>query len=151
MSTAVTSLSLEEQRRYDRQLRLWGTEVQARLLSSCVLFIGEFTPLCGEVAKNLCLAGVGVKFTDAAPVIQASDEHNVLFKSSHGDQPRAAAAATACAELNPTATIQQLHWQHSIWPHVDDLANAVASATVVLGTGLTHEQRVCVRADTLQQ
>lgn len=57
-------LSPEEQRLYDRQLRVWGAEAQARLKRADVLVLGAVgkwgaRSTAGEVMKNLCLSGVG--------------------------------------------------------------------------------------------
>ncbi|RYH05742.1 hypothetical protein EON65_43895 [archaeon] len=49
--------------RYDRQIRVWGKEAQARLMTARVLIAG-LTGLNMEVAKNLALAGVNVTLQD---------------------------------------------------------------------------------------
>ena len=57
---AATTPSLEEEAavRYDRQVRLWGTETQKRLQATTLVLHG--TAAAGtEICKNLVLAGVG--------------------------------------------------------------------------------------------
>lgn len=51
-------LSLEAQKRYDRQLRVWGVEGQVKITDARVLIAGRGA-FASEVAKNLVLAGVG--------------------------------------------------------------------------------------------
>jgi ubiquitin-like 1-activating enzyme E1 A len=53
-------ISVEESTLYDRQIRLWGLEVQKRIKDSrlCVL-TRKINGLVNELLKNLILAGVG--------------------------------------------------------------------------------------------
>lgn len=56
---AAAALSADEAAVYDRQIRVWGVEAQKRLRDARVLVVGS-CPLACELAKNVCLAGVGV-------------------------------------------------------------------------------------------
>eukprot|EP00798_Chlamydomonas_sp_ICE-L_P009732 gene9732-7606_t len=56
---------------YDRQLRVWGLEVQNRLTAAKILIAGG-CGLSAEVAKNIVLAGVGhVAIADDTPCSSA--------------------------------------------------------------------------------
>ena len=52
---------------YDRQIRVWGIEAQARMTSSRVLICG-LKGIHTEVVKNLVLAGVNVTIQDSNAV-----------------------------------------------------------------------------------
>ena len=66
-------LSVEEQKKYDRQLRLWGVRAQTYLKQSKVLICG-LSGVNVEGAKNLVLAGANVILADARPVAAADLE-----------------------------------------------------------------------------
>ncbi len=51
-------LSEKEAKLYDRQIRLWGVDVQKNMSKSRILVSG-FTGLSVEVCKNLVLSGIG--------------------------------------------------------------------------------------------
>lgn len=55
--SAQSRLSEEEAALYDRQIRLWGLEAQARLKKSKILLLG-LSPISGEIIKNIVLCGV---------------------------------------------------------------------------------------------
>ncbi|KAG2437472.1 hypothetical protein HXX76_006122 [Chlamydomonas incerta] len=87
MAPAVGSLTEAHAAVYDRQLRVWGVEVQRRLMEAKVLILG-LGGLAAEVAKNLVLAGVGrVGLRDDTP---------------------AAAAAPGCFLVDPAAAAEGL-------------------------------------------
>eukprot|EP00188_Purpureofilum_apyrenoidigerum_P004383 Plantae.Rhodophyta-Purpureofilum_apyrenoidigerum.ctg4936.p1 GENE.Plantae.Rhodophyta-Purpureofilum_apyrenoidigerum.ctg4936~~Plantae.Rhodophyta-Purpureofilum_apyrenoidigerum.ctg4936.p1 ORF type:complete len:319 (-),score=59.70 Plantae.Rhodophyta-Purpureofilum_apyrenoidigerum.ctg4936:171-1127(-) len=57
---AAPELSKEEAAIFDRQIRLWGSNAQKQISESKVLCIGKVLSHIGnEVAKNVCLSGVG--------------------------------------------------------------------------------------------
>ncbi len=58
LATAPQQISTDEIALYDRQIRLWGMQVQEKLRLANVLLIG-IRGLGAEIAKNLVLAGIG--------------------------------------------------------------------------------------------
>ena len=51
----------EEDKRYDRQTRLWGIEIQLQIRKSSI-YIDEITDPTSEILKNICLAGIGTVY-----------------------------------------------------------------------------------------
>lgn len=88
------------QKRYDRQIRLWGAHGQARLEASkiCVLGAG---PMCTEALKNLVLGGIA-SFTivDSKNVAEEDLRNNFFFQPSSLGSGRAQAACTLLRDLN---------------------------------------------------
>jgi ubiquitin-like 1-activating enzyme E1 A len=75
------SLSVEEQRVYDRQIRIWGLETQNLMRQSRVLFIGRLNGLGAEICKNLVLSGIGsLTLCDNVPVTATSFDANFLLR-----------------------------------------------------------------------
>eukprot|EP00775_Hariotina_reticulata_P002684 gene2684-2985_t len=64
-----TTLTDDQSAVYDRQLRVWGVEVQKKLTSARVLLVG-FGQLAAEVAKNITLAGVGHVTLDSSGAVR---------------------------------------------------------------------------------
>jgi len=106
-----------ETSRYDRQLRLWGDEGQARLASARVCAIGA-TPATCEALKNLILGGIAT-FTlcdrlEVGSGFDASHEHlaGELFEVTLDDASRrrgedkciGQALVEALVALNPKTT-----------------------------------------------
>ena len=91
----------ENDRKYDRQLRLWGSHGQKALMESHILLIGA-GPTGTETLKNLVLPGVG-RFTvlDGA-TIGASDRANNFFidPDTPDGRPRAEVTARLLGEMN---------------------------------------------------
>lgn len=76
-------LSEEEAALYDRQIRLWGLEAQARLKNAKILLLG-LSPVSGEIIKNIVLCGVNTLILcDDKRVSQADIENCFLFEESH--------------------------------------------------------------------
>ena len=67
---------------YDRQLRLWGVDAQKRLKNSRVIIVGA-TPLTGEVAKNLILAGVNRVMIIEHEEVNQNDVSSSFFASEN--------------------------------------------------------------------
>lgn len=86
--------------KYDRQLRLWGSDGQRRLGSTHVLLL-KATAVGTETLKNLVLPGVG-RFTivDDAAVGLADVSNNFFVSESSLGRPRAEVAAEMLAEMN---------------------------------------------------
>jgi ubiquitin-like 1-activating enzyme E1 A len=62
---------------YDRQIRLWGAESQAKMKNSKVLYI-HVTGTSSEVLKNLVLAGIAATLCDPRPVEVMDSAHHFL-------------------------------------------------------------------------
>lgn len=102
MSTAApTGAPSAKEKKYDRQLRLWGANGQNRLEASHVALFGASAAGC-EVLKNLILPGVG-KFTiiDDQIVKEADLGTNFFLDVDSLEKSRAERTAALLAELNP--------------------------------------------------
>ena len=92
-----------KEKKYDRQLRLWGATGQVALEESHILLINSGTGVTGvETLKNLVLPGVG-KFTihDSAIVTGPDLGVNFFLESSSLGKSRAVETARLLKELNP--------------------------------------------------
>eukprot|EP01013_Petalomonas_cantuscygni_P021184 TRINITY_DN4024_c0_g1_i2.p1 TRINITY_DN4024_c0_g1~~TRINITY_DN4024_c0_g1_i2.p1 ORF type:complete len:465 (+),score=37.75 TRINITY_DN4024_c0_g1_i2:54-1397(+) len=74
---ALDGLSRDEQKRYDRQLRVWGADGQRKLGDTHVLVVGA-GPLGLEVAKNLVLAGVGLLTLSDSLSVASADVNTII-------------------------------------------------------------------------
>jgi amyloid beta precursor protein binding protein 1 len=90
-------------KRYDRQVRVWGPDGQARLERARVALLGA-GPAGTETLKNLVLAGIAA-FTvvDAAAVAPRDLGNNWLVSREHLGAPRARCVASLLGELNEDA------------------------------------------------
>lgn len=87
-------------KRYDRQIRVWGTHGQQRLEQAkvCVLNCG---PTGCETLKNLVLAGIGAFTVVDGARVQASDlGNNFLVGPENLGRPRAQVVTELLKELN---------------------------------------------------
>lgn len=66
-NTNTTTKTHSESDVYDRQIRLWGAESQAKMQKSKVLYV-HVTGVSAEVLKNLVLAGIKATLCDPRPV-----------------------------------------------------------------------------------
>eukprot|EP00668_Euglena_longa_P011556 GGOE01013963.1.p1 GENE.GGOE01013963.1~~GGOE01013963.1.p1 ORF type:complete len:311 (+),score=91.18 GGOE01013963.1:23-934(+) len=97
--------SVEEQTRYDRQIRLWGHEAQRRMRASRVLVV-HLSGLAVEVVKNLVLAGIGAVHVLDGQVAQPTDlAVNFFLEASDLGQNRATAACERIRSLNPLVEV----------------------------------------------
>jgi len=94
-------IPLDKQKKYDRQLRLWGDHGQAALERARVCLI-NVTATGTEILKNLILPGVS-SFTVVDPhKVMGEDAGNNFFITQENiGQPRAKVATAALLELNP--------------------------------------------------
>lgn len=108
---------------YDRQLRVWGAEVQKRLTSARVLIAG-FGGLAAEIAKNIVLAGVGsVSLLDDTSC-SAYGQPNFLIpadKAGSGALSVASAAVATLQAMNPLVNVAALPGSVSDLPSRPDL------------------------------
>jgi ThiF family len=97
---APMAVSNGTQKRYDRQIRLWGAHGQARLESAKICVLGA-SPLCTEALKNLVLGGIA-SFTivDSKIVTEEDLRNNFFFQVSSLGTGRAQAACSLLRELN---------------------------------------------------
>ncbi|KAF2199125.1 hypothetical protein GQ43DRAFT_129803 [Delitschia confertaspora ATCC 74209] len=92
-----------KEKKYDRQLRLWGAHGQMALEESHILLINSGPGVVGlETLKNLVLPGIG-NFTiqDSAVVTQADLGVNFFLEDKHMGQFRAEHTCNLLKELNP--------------------------------------------------
>jgi hypothetical protein len=89
-----------KQKRYDRQIRIWGAEGQQRLESARVTLL-NCSPTGSETLKNLVLGGIA-SFTiiDGQKVTARDLGNNFLVASDSLGQPRAKVVTDLLKELN---------------------------------------------------
>ncbi|CDS40849.1 SUMO activating enzyme subunit 1 [Echinococcus multilocularis] len=76
-------ISEEEAALYDRQIRLWGLEAQAKLKKAKLLLIG-LPPVAAEIIKNIVLCGVDtLTLCDDKVVDQNDIEQCFLYEGRH--------------------------------------------------------------------
>ncbi|OAP61096.1 hypothetical protein AYL99_03297 [Fonsecaea erecta] len=98
-------ISADEIALYDRQIRLWGMQVQEKLRRANVLLIGMKGLGC-EIAKNLVLAGVGVLTILDHEVVAEEDLGTHFFvREAQIGQNRAQAAMAELQKLNPRVEV----------------------------------------------
>lgn len=91
----------EHDKKYDRQMRLWGSHGQKRLQTShiCVLHSG---PTSAETLKNLVLPCIGAfTLVDDAIVTEEDCGNNFFVDTQHIGRSRAETVAELLLELNP--------------------------------------------------
>ncbi|KAL3945112.1 MAG: hypothetical protein SGBAC_000780 [Bacillariaceae sp.] len=71
-TTAAPTKKLKESDIYDRQIRLWGAESQAKMKNSKILYV-HITGTSAEVIKNLVLAGIAATLCDTRPIEAMAD------------------------------------------------------------------------------
>lgn len=99
------TISADEIALYDRQIRLWGMQVQEKLRSANVLLIG-MKGLGAEIAKNLVLAGIGIlTILDHETVTEEDLGTQFFLTDAQIGQNRAAAALPELQKLNPRVEI----------------------------------------------
>lgn len=100
-----SALSETEAEIYDRQIRLWGIQAQAKLRSTKALIIG-MDGLGAEIFKNISLAGVkAITLLDQRLVTAEDLKSQFFIDKSHIGQPIAEASMTKAQELNPLVSV----------------------------------------------
>ena len=93
---------------YDRQLRLWGFEAQARMKESQVLIIG-ITNCCTELARHLVLSGINIKlvaFKSSGSEVAADDyQDEFLLAPDDVGKGKGEVIVQKLKEMNPFSTI----------------------------------------------
>lgn len=93
-------IPLDKQKKYDRQLRLWGDHGQSALERARVCLI-NVTATGTEILKNLILPGVSSFTIVDANCVRGEDAGNNFFLSREAvGKPRASVAAASLLELN---------------------------------------------------
>ncbi|GAX81801.1 hypothetical protein CEUSTIGMA_g9229.t1 [Chlamydomonas eustigma] len=106
-------LTTDESAVYDRQLRVWGLEVQQRLNSAKILIIGG-NGIAAEVSKNLTLAGAGlVAIADDTPCGQDKPGNFLISDDSPATSTVAEACACTLQAMNPLIKVKVEAGPHS--------------------------------------
>lgn len=92
--------------RFDRQIRVWGAEAQARIQSSHVLICG-LRGLHPEVVKNIVLAGVSVTIQDDRNVTPNDLAFNFFLSKDNIGSNIAKSALSRIKNLNNFATVKE--------------------------------------------
>ena len=104
-AAASEGLNARESEVYDRQIRLWGVQVQQRMSNSKILYAG-FKGVCAETAKNMVLAGISATIQDSEIASNADMGTNFFLTGGTVGKNRAAACQQRVHELNTLATVQ---------------------------------------------
>ncbi|KAK6534788.1 hypothetical protein TWF281_006088 [Arthrobotrys megalospora] len=98
-------ISAEEVALYDRQIRLWGMDAQARMRNAHILLV-TIKALGNEIAKNLVLAGIGaITVYDTEFVMEEDLGAQFFVDDGMVGLNRAEAAAPALQRLNPRVKV----------------------------------------------
>lgn len=99
--SAPSGAPSSREKKYDRQLRLWGSNGQNRLEESHIALFGATATGC-EILKNLILPSVG-RFTiiDDKIVVESDLGVNFFLDEDSLGKSRAERAAALLGELNP--------------------------------------------------
>jgi len=98
-STGDSSAPQTDVKRYDRQLRLWGEDGQARLEASNICLLNASATGC-ETLKNLVLPGVGAFTIVDGKKVDETDFNNFFIDEASLGKPRASATVALLNELN---------------------------------------------------
>ena len=102
------SLTPSELERYDRQIRVFGREGQARLKRGRIVVVGLGGLGCAAVTY-LVAAGVGrIVLVDDEKVELSNLNRQVLHWSKDVGRPKASSAAEKLGELNPEVSVEAL-------------------------------------------
>jgi ubiquitin-like 1-activating enzyme E1 A len=97
-------LTESEAQRYDRQIRVWGAEAQARIQKSKVLICGV-SHMNIEVAKNIVLAGMSVTLQGSRDATYDDLSHNFFLSVDDVGKPVALATLPRVQQLNAFANV----------------------------------------------
>eukprot|EP00798_Chlamydomonas_sp_ICE-L_P020768 gene20768-27592_t len=91
---------VEKDKRYDRQLRIWGAHGQQRV-EACKIALLNCGPTGSETLKNLVLGGIaGFTIIDGAKVSAGDLGNNFFVEASSLGEPRARVVTRLLTELN---------------------------------------------------
>lgn len=99
----LKDLPTAKEKRYDRQLRLWGASGQVALEESHILLVNNGSGVTGvETLKNLVLPGIGqFSIQDSRVVNEADLGVNFFLEEQSLGRFRAAETTRLLMELNP--------------------------------------------------
>eukprot|EP00808_Paulinella_micropora_P003220 g63199.t1 len=99
----------EKEKKYDRQMRMWGSHGQKSLESAAICMLGS-GPIASETLKNLVLPCIG-SFTivDDALVTPADLGNNFFVSKQHLGQGRAEVVKNLLLEMNDEVKGQHRH------------------------------------------
>ncbi|XP_043189117.1 NEDD8-activating enzyme E1 regulatory subunit-like isoform X2 [Amphibalanus amphitrite] len=125
----------EKNKKYDRQLRLWGDHGQAALESASVCLINA-TATGTETLKSLVLAGLG-SFTIVDGKIATAEDigNNFFLPSDCAGESRGRSACRLLLELNPDVRGQ--HVEQPLERLLDTEPDRLQAFSVVVATELT--------------
>ncbi|GME78243.1 unnamed protein product [Ambrosiozyma monospora] len=96
----TSTLTADEIKLYDRQIRLWGLEAQTRMRHSRILVL-NLTSIGVEVVKNLMLAGIGsLTLCDSSILTEQDLNGNFFVDASQVGQLKVDAAFDRIQDLN---------------------------------------------------
>lgn len=108
--TNGSAVTEDEAALYDRQIRLWGLEVQNRLRTSHILILG-WNGIATEIIKNTVLSGIGsITILDPQPVNASIDlVSNFFFRDEDVGSPKCSQAPLdRVRTLNPLVNVNGL-------------------------------------------
>ena len=128
----------EKDKRYDRQLRLWGDHGQAALESAHVCLI-HATALGTETLKNLVLPGIGgFTILDNHRVRPVDLGSNFFLAPDSVGSPRGSCAAELLQELNNE--VRSCHVDESLEAILDRDPNFFEQFSIVIATNVPEKQ-----------
>jgi len=102
------TLTEEEASRYDRQMRLWGTEAQQRMRNATILVV-NLRATATEAIKNMVLAGIGkLLILDSEPVAEEDLGAGFFFRDEDVGRKRLDAAKSRIESLNPLVAVETI-------------------------------------------
>ena len=136
------TLSPEERKRFDRQLRLPGWNQKA-LKESSVVIVG-IGGLGAEIAKNLAMAGVGTLYLVDLDIIEHSNlNRQILFTDAEEGEPKSKVAARALRKINPNS---RYLWYYSNLEDIDPEIYAKADIYIAGLDSVTARNELMRRA-----
>lgn len=121
-----------KQKRYDRQLRIWGPHGQQRL-ESCRVCLLNCGPTGSEALKNLVLGGIhSFTIVDGAKVSANDLGNNFMVEASSLGEPRAKVCTELLNELNDSVAGSYI--EESPETMIDNNSSFFAQFNVVVAT-----------------
>lgn len=103
------TISADEVALYDRQIRLWGMESQARMRNSKILLI-NVGAVANEIVKDLVLAGIGsLTIVDSHATTEADFGAQFFVQEGDEDKNRGEAALPRISQLNRHVTVETVN------------------------------------------
>ncbi|VEU24181.1 DEKNAAC105392 [Brettanomyces naardenensis] len=139
------SLTEDEIKLYDRQIRLWGVEAQGNLRNSRILLI-NLTSVGVEICKNLVLGGVGgITVVDGSFVLEQDLNVNFFIDSSSVGQLKVKASERRIEELNPRVNLVTIGQN---WAELGNLEGFIKDFDMVVATGLNEDEILTINGLT---